>query len=295
MVQNVQRLVDRTRRYMQDPAGTAQGQTFADSDLVDLLNEEQDEMIATMIEGSEDYFGVAVDLAFQANVNVYPLFDGCLFLRKLSFLGNGTQTPSDAIESRLIEGVSSPGGIATPEGTDYFYSVYGDNINVQPTPTADQAAAMRQYAIRDPGPMILETLTTPNIVDASNFKLASVDAPKEDDILIGTRVHVVAGTGIGQMRKIADYVGSTRLVTVDLPFSPALDNTSKIATETRIVRLFHNVLPLGAAIRSKAIVEEDSSKIQRIYDRGWEKFEDFVYRSRTYAQRSIAPFDMDAF
>lgn len=297
MVQNAQRLVDRARRYIQDPSGTAQGSTFTDNDILDLLNEEQDELIATMVEGSEDYFGVKSDLAFEANVNSYPLFDGCLFLRKLVHLGgpSSEQAPSDAIESRLIEGVQSPGGIATPSETDYFYALFGNNLDIQPTPTAALASAMRLYAIADPGPMLIETLAAGNLVDASNFKWTHQDAPFENDILNGTRVHVVSGTGVGQVRRVTDYDGATKKVTVDIPFSPTLAAGSKVATETRVVRLFHNLLALGAAKRCKAVLEESTAKVDKLYDSAFEKFEDFVYRSRTYAQRSIVPFDMDAF
>ena len=80
---------------------------------------------------------------------------------------------------------------------------------------------------------------------------------------------------------------------VDTPFSPALDVTSKIATESRIVRMFHDILSLGAAIRAKAILEESAAALEAIRQRRMEVFEDFIYRSRTYAQRSPAMVDYD--
>src|SRR2546426_5702687 len=123
--------------YIQDPAAVQQGNAFPnDQALLDLANEEQDHLVAMMMEGSEDYFAVMFDYAFQANVNIYPLFDGCLFLRKLDYVGgitDGTSEPADMVESRLIEGATSPGGLATVNQSEYFYAVFGDDINIQPT------------------------------------------------------------------------------------------------------------------------------------------------------------------
>ena len=42
-------------------------------------------------------------------------------------------------------------------------------------------------------------------------------------------VVVIGGTGIGQARKISSYVGSTRVATIDIPWSIILDSTSKFA------------------------------------------------------------------
>jgi len=296
MIQNTQRLVDRLRRYIQEPVGVQQGNTFADTDLVDLLNEEQDDMIAAMVEGSEDYFAVSKDIALSANVNAYPLFGGCLFLRKVQYIGGDivSQTnPTDMIESRLVEGSDSVGGTATPDQSQYFYNYYGDDLNVAPTPTSDVNPGVREYAIRDPGPLLLETVGAGGIVDASHIKFASQDAPAEDDILIGTYLDIVAGTGIGQRRKITAWTGATRQATLDVAYSPVPDATSKFATESRIVRLFHNMLAIGGAIRAKTVLEEDISKLVGLYSKSQERFEDFIYKARTGGQRALQVVDFD--
>lgn len=296
MLQNAQRLVDRTRRYLQDPAGTQQGSSFSDADVIDLLNEEQDDMIAEMVQGNEDYFATQADTAFSANVNMYPLFDGCLFLRKLVYLGGTGASvvgPSDMLESRLTEGVNDTQQAVMPDEVQYYYSVYGDNVNVSPTPGQDLVAAMRQFGIRDPGPIVLEIPAS--IVDASNIRLSSVDAPVEDHIYEGTHFHVVAGTGVGQRRLCTAYVGATKQVTFDSPLSPAPDGTSKFASESRIVRLFHQLLAVGAAMRGKTILEENVAALGAIYAKSRENFHDFIYHQRTGGQRSIAAADYDLY
>lgn len=297
MIWNSQRLIDKVRFYMLEQAGIQQGNSLTDQQILDLMNEEQDDLVAAMVEGSEDYFGVVVDQAITAGVNVYPLFGGCLFLRKIQYMGGDQVSqvnPTDMIESRLVEGTDQVGGTATPDQTQYFYAVYGDDLNIAPTPQSDVASpAIREYAIREPGPLMVDILGSGGVVGAADFKFQSVDAPTEDDIMIGTYVNVVAGTGVGQRRKIIDYVGVTKQATVSVPFGPALDATSKVATESRIVRLFHSLLSLGAAIRAKTALEEDVNKLRALYDISYGKFEDFVYKARTGGQRAITTVDFD--
>src|SRR5207249_993882 len=100
------------------------------------------------------------------------------------------------------EGATSPGGLATINQSEFFYALYGDDINIQPTPIAPLNPGMRAWGVRDPGPMMLDTLGSAGVVSASSFNFQSVDAPAEDLIMVGTHVYVVAGAGIGQRRKI---------------------------------------------------------------------------------------------
>ena len=71
-----------------------------------------------------------------------------------------------------------------------------------------------------------------------------------DDIYNGMYVTITSGTGAGQVRIIEDYVGSTKVATVDVPFSPAPNNTSnyQITTwTTQSVNQYVNVQPQGRA------------------------------------------------
>jgi hypothetical protein len=71
-----------------------------------------------------------------------------------------------------------------------------------------------------------------------------------DDIYNGMYVTITSGTGAGQIRLIEDYVGSTKVATVDIAFSPAPNNTSnyQITTwTTESVNQYVNVQPQGRA------------------------------------------------
>lgn len=59
----------------------------------------------------------------------------------------------------------------------------------------------------------------------NNFNLAS-SASTQNDFYNGSSIYIFGGTAIGELRKIVNYVGSTRTVTVDVPFTKALDTSS---------------------------------------------------------------------
>jgi hypothetical protein len=75
-------------------------------------------------------------------------------------------------------------------------------------------------------------------------------ASSTDDQYNGMYVTITGGTGSGQIRLIEDYVGSTKVATVDVAFSPAPDNTSTYSLTTwttQSVNQYVNVSPQGRA------------------------------------------------
>ena len=75
-------------------------------------------------------------------------------------------------------------------------------------------------------------------------------ASATDDLYNGMYVTITGGTGSGQVRLIDDYVGSTKVATVDVAFSPAPDNTSTYSLTTwttQSVNQYVNVSPQGRA------------------------------------------------
>jgi hypothetical protein len=75
-------------------------------------------------------------------------------------------------------------------------------------------------------------------------------ASATNDLYNGMYVTITGGTGSGQVRLIDDYVGSTKVATVDVAFSPAPDNTSTYSLTTwttQSVNQYVNVSPQGRA------------------------------------------------
>lgn len=75
-------------------------------------------------------------------------------------------------------------------------------------------------------------------------------ASATDDIYNGMYVTITSGTGAGQIRLIDDYVGSTKVATVDVAFTTAPDSTSNYEVTTwttQSVNQYVNVQPQGRA------------------------------------------------
>lgn len=290
MILNVQRIVNRVRNYIQDPAGIQQGNSWTDAQIVDALNEEHQGLVAKCVQSGEDYFLAKQDVALTAGQVTVPLFDGFLYLRYLeTFPVSGE--PSGAIESRLIEGVSGSGSgePAVPDAA-FYYALTAEGVDL--APAAAGGETLRGWYIQAPAPLICELAASVPAADKVRFSTTG-DAPNESTILVGTKFDVVAGTGIGQQRKVTVYTASTREATFETPFSPALDTTSKLASIPRIPRLFHDLLTYGGAIRCLAMEKEQAGDIAALYADRMEDFVDFIERSRTGGQRSVAPFDLD--
>ena len=75
-------------------------------------------------------------------------------------------------------------------------------------------------------------------------------ASATDDIYNGMYVTITGGTGVGQIRIIQNYVGSTKVATVDDPFTTAPNNTSNYQVTTwttESVNQYINATPQGRA------------------------------------------------
>jgi hypothetical protein len=75
-------------------------------------------------------------------------------------------------------------------------------------------------------------------------------ASATDDIYNGMYVTITSGTGTGQIRLIEDYVGSTKVATVDVPFTTAPNGTSNYSVTTwttESVNQYVNASPQGRA------------------------------------------------
>ena len=75
-------------------------------------------------------------------------------------------------------------------------------------------------------------------------------ASATNDIYNGMYVTITSGTGAGQIRLIEDYVGSTKVATVDVPFTTAPNGTSNYSVTTwttESVNQYVNASPQGRA------------------------------------------------
>lgn len=85
---------------------------------------------------------------------------------------------------------------------------------------------------------------------ASSTITLAADASDDDDFYNGVTVEITGGTGSGQTKTITDYVGSTRVATVDSSWASNPDNTSVYhvaASDTGCVPLAKGEISVTAA------------------------------------------------
>lgn len=79
-------------------------------------------------------------------------------------------------------------------------------------------------------------------------------------------IEIISGTGAGQLRRITQYAGSTKVATVGVAWATTPDATSVYSIVSPIKEDFQELLALGAAMRAKGIkTEDDTSAIAQMY------------------------------
>jgi hypothetical protein len=81
---------------------------------------------------------------------------------------------------------------------------------------------------------------------ASTTITLDASALANDDIYNGSTITITGGTGVGQVRVISDYVGSTKVATVSVAFTVTPDNTSLFSVASQVGQ-YVNAVPQGRA------------------------------------------------
>lgn len=81
-----------------------------------------------------------------------------------------------------------------------------------------------------------------------------------DNYYQGAYVEIISGTGLGQIRRIKQYAGSTAIATVEPDWSTTPDTTSNYSIVSPIKEDFQEMLALGGVIRAKGIKTEDETE-----------------------------------
>lgn len=289
---NGQQLVDRTRRKLGELAGTQQGTYWTDQHLLECIELAQDDLVVAAIEAAQDYFTEVVEQNLVAGQDTYPLIDGFIRLRLVERQAVG-EDAIPYIHSPKFEGVGQSQSTVV-EGTSGGYALRGDNIELNDVPEQTITNGLVQHVVLEPPPPMLGLVASGA---ASSFVLAAggtatspSEPPIEDDYLNGTLVEIVAGTGIGQRRKITDYAGTTKQATVGVAWTTVPDLTSKYATISRLPRQFHNMLVIGGALHARHDRDEDAGGLISIWNSKLEDFIAFV-EERTLSQQAVPVFD----
>lgn len=119
---------------------------------------------------------------------------------------------------------------------------------------------LRLYYIRRPC-----TLITGTAAAGADTTLTMAAAPPPvpvDDYYNGITMYLRGGTGAGESAAISDYVGSTRVATVNFTSTPSTD--SVYATESELPHGHNEIVAVGAAIRALFMDVAQETKLNQL-------------------------------
>lgn len=172
------------------------------------------------------------------------------------------------------------------------YDFRGNNLVLEPTPSTAETDAIR--VIYKALPPRLRSSTAQ--AGAASTITLDASADPRDDYYNGARIYIVSGTGVGQLRVISDYVGSTKVATVSVAWGTQPTSSSIFSTliHDDFPEIFHNLIPLYAA--KKGFLKERSLNQKAHYDASALKelesqFFQFI-EERTDARKFVQPFEI---
>jgi hypothetical protein len=279
-------LIQRTRRKILDPANAAQGNTFFDDHILEALELAFDELVLEALDSVQGYAEVVRELNLSANTANYPLYDDFLRLRLAERQPGGSSSMGSVMaESRRLEG--EPFGVVQLTPADHVYALVGDEFVLDPVPAVSETAGVKLYIVTEPPPPLKGTAQGGG---ASAITLATT-APDVDDQLNGSWIRVISGPGVGERRRVSDYVGSTRVATVSAAWGTQPTNASVYATVPRLPSIFHPALTIGAAMHARDDLEMDSSALRDHWNAVLERWAAFL-ETRTQAPMAEGMFDL---
>lgn len=199
------------------------------------------------------------NISYVANQELYDLPGNVLQIHRVARddqSGDPEITPIGFHERDAYYGTGV--GIHTT-ATERWY-LLGDQIGIVPPPSSGITNALKiyyeplfgdvHYGTAAAGAATTITLATTPTVGT---------APVRDDYYNGLTIEIVSATGAGQRRVITDYVGSTRVATVDT-WDTNPDNTSVYSLIPPFPEQYHGLLVIASAI-SLASLQDPSAPI----------------------------------
>lgn len=183
----------------------------------------------------------------------------------------------------------------SPTGDSYLpiYSFMGNNLLLEPEPSANETNGIRLKMKYNP-----PALHTGTAADGAALTITlDSDADPRDDYYNDQQIIIVSGTGVGQIRTISDYVGSTKVATVSVAWTTQPTSNSVFSTliDTSFPSEFHMLLPLYAA--KQAFIKERSRGIALSFDEQILKDMETdlinTYESRSDDRRYIEPWEIE--
>ncbi len=281
---NVNELLNVVREYVDEPSADAAD--YSDANLLVMMNLEHKHLISAYRQRYEDWLGrefVFLTVLNQAR-NYLPM--DAVEIRRIEFIdGNNVVTGSapnfvvDEVNAQFSDitpiELNSKDGVIYLNTNSRFRSLegcylYADEIRWSPGTTLGNGRYCRVFYT----PTSIDLHRATAAAGAANTITLGVNGATTtlgsirliDNYYQWARIEIISGTGLGQARRITQYNGTTRVATVDSNWGTNPNGTSVYSIVSPIVEDFHELIPLGGAIRAKGIkTEDDTSDMTTMY------------------------------
>jgi len=285
---NVEELITLQRSYIDETTSdySAGNGDYSDTELLNFANAEQDHLFSIVRQSDGDWFGREKIFATTSTVTKYYFPRDLVSLRRLEMIRSTYVTGTapfyivDEVNAEIVEltkqTLNDKSYSVSMTGTDTLYRSEGYHLFSNQVVFTDTTFLGTEYYAR-----IFYQPTTPKLhkSTAQSGAAATITLGLAADVeTVGTIktidnyyqgmiVEIMEGTGIGQQRWIIQYVGSTKVATVDSNWDTVPDATSIYSIVSPLIEDFHELIALGGTVRAKGIkTEDDVSVVGSLYE-----------------------------
>jgi len=275
---NVSEIIDLQRSYIDETLSeySAGNGDYSDTELLSFVNAEQDHLFNITRQTDGDWFGREFVFSTTSSVVKYYFPRDMIALRRLEMIKSNYVTGVapfyvvDDANAEVIElskqSLNEKSYSVSITGTDALYKAEGYHVFSNQLIFTDTTFLGTGYFCR-----IFYQPSTPKLHRSqaqaggtNTITLGMVSNPNTigtiktiNNYYQGMIVEIISGTGEGQQRWITQYVGSTKVATVDSNWDTAPDATSIYSIVSPIIEDSQELFALGGAIRAKGIKTED--------------------------------------
>lgn len=129
---------------------------------------------------------------------------------------------------------------------------YGQKIGLAPKGEIPSGAVFRIWGQFLPPRLIVGAVGQAEILGSSALLLPPGThwVSLQDDYYNGSRIEITSGASAGARRRVKDYVGSTRTITLESGWPAALTTDDRFALEPSLPEPHHEILAFGGALRA---------------------------------------------
>lgn len=174
----------------------------------------------------EPYTQLRYESAYQLlqNLLVQTPGDNYQVGEQITIDGGGSLSPAKAVIASIFQTYYT-GSCGIPPSVYYLEPYFGPAvapINMDGNPVDDGVCIPGMYFFSD----VHSSYTDANLLNPNEILLSSNEV-STDNFFVGDQISLVGGTGVGQNRTVVSYNGTTKVATVDVPWTVVPDSTTQ--------------------------------------------------------------------